>query len=444
MRKSYIKRFKQLSKHLSGEEIKACARLPGSGEQTFTRNRKMPLKDIILCCLAKKGLTTVFELRNYFRQRNNGMKISKQGYLQQRKRLNPDVFSSLNDEYLMDFYNSGEAELWNGYLLLAIDGSKAEVPNSKENRERFGAITNQYTQTGQVRAMVSGIYDILNGFYLDLEIAHISSSEGELAKQNLQHLKSMGIKQPVLVIFDRGYPSLELIDFLENEGFRYIFRLASNDYRSERNEMRSSDEIITLAHTEPRLRKIRKNHPERYEYMRAKGDTTTRLITCRLPVGKDLTLISNLFSEFTKEQLQELYYQRWEIEKKYHTLKNKIKFESVTGKASIYVYQDFQAQILVYNMVQDIRRCADSEVMKAGKGKELKHPIRTNENIAIGLFKEQMIKIVLEKSPQRQAELLQELQSEMEQYVLPVRDLPGHERKKNISNKYKNNQKNSF
>ena len=444
MKKSYIRRFKQLSKHLSEEEIKVCARLPGSGEQTFTRNRKMPLKDMILCCLAKKGLTTVFELRHYFWQRNNGMKISKQGYLQQRKRLNPDIFSSLNDEYLMDFYNSGEAELWNGYLLLTIDGSKAEVPNSKENRERFGAMTNQHTEIGQVRAMVSGIYDILNGFYLDIEIAHISNIEGELAKQNLQHLKSMGIKQPVLVIFDRGYPSLELIDFLEKEGFRYIFRLASNDYRSERNEMRSSDEIITLAHTEPRLRKIRKNHSECYEYMRAKVETTTRLITCKLPADKDLTLITNLFSEFTKEQLQELYYQRWEIEKKYHTLKNKMKFESVTGKAAIYVYQDFRAQILVYNMVQDIRRYADSEVRKAGKGKELKHPIRTNENIAIGLFKEQMIKIVLEKSPQRQAELLQELQSEMEQYVLPVRDLPGHERKKNISNKYKNNQKNSF
>lgn len=372
------------------------------------------------------------------------MKISKQGYLQQRKRLNPDIFSTLNDEYLIDFYESGEAELWNGYLLLTIDGSKAEVPNSQENRECFGAMTNQHTDTGPVRAMVSGMYDILNGFYLDIEIAHISSNEGDLAKQNLRHLQSMGIKQPVLVIFDRGYPSLELIDFLEEEGFCYIFRLASNDYRAERNKLRSADEIVTLAHTEPRLRKIRRNHPEHYESMCAKAKTTTRLITCKLPTDKDLTLITNLSSEFTKEQLQNLYYQRWEIEKKYHTLKNKIKFESVTGKATIYVYQDFRAQVLVYNMVQDIRRYADSEVRKAGDEKGLKYPVRTNENIAIGLFKEQMIKIVLEKSPQTRAKLLHELQSEMEQYVLPVRDSPGHERKKCITNKYKNNQKDSF
>ena len=68
--------------------------------------------------MQKKGLTTVFELRNYFQQKDGlPMHISKQAYLQQRKRLNPKVFSHLNDEYLMDFYDSSEPELWNSYLL---------------------------------------------------------------------------------------------------------------------------------------------------------------------------------------------------------------------------------------------------------------------------------------------------------------------------------------
>lgn len=49
------------------------------------------------------------------------MKISQQGYLLQRKRLNPDIFSTMNDEYLIDFYKSGEAKLWNGCLLPTMD-----------------------------------------------------------------------------------------------------------------------------------------------------------------------------------------------------------------------------------------------------------------------------------------------------------------------------------
>lgn len=61
------------------------------------------------------------------------MQLSIQGYLQQRKRLNPEIFH-LNRNYLMDFYHSDEPKLWNGYLLIAIDGSEAEVPNSKDLR----------------------------------------------------------------------------------------------------------------------------------------------------------------------------------------------------------------------------------------------------------------------------------------------------------------------
>ena len=159
--------------------------------------------------------------------------------------------------------------------------------------------------------------------------------------------------------------------------------MSSNDYKAERKQVQGNDAEIVLKHTWPRLAKILHKHPEKYEYMRKKKETRTRFIRGSLPTGTELALITNLLGQFSQDDLQALYYRRWEIEKKYHTLKNKIKFESVTRKASIYVYQDFRSQLLVYNMVQDIRRCADSEVSKTGVRKGLKYPLRTNENIAI-------------------------------------------------------------
>lgn len=175
--------------------------------------------------------------------------------------------------------------------------------------------------------------------------------------------------------------------------------------------------------------------------MKEKENTNTRIMTSMLPSGNELALMTNLPFEFSQKQLEDLYYQRWEIEKKYHTLKNKMKFESVTGKSTIYVDQDFRAQVLVYNMLQDIRKEADEEVSVKGREKDSKYPMHTNENIAIGLFKEQMIKLILEKNAVRGEQLLFKLQAEMEEYILPQRNLPGRERKKNLSNKYKNNQK---
>ena len=220
-----------------------------------------------------------------------------------------------------------------------------------------------------MRALVSGMYDILNHFYLDIEISHISTSETELAKKNLHHLTHIDIKQPVLAIFDRGYPSMEFIDFLETEKINYLFRISSNDYKFERRNMKSTDETVILRHTYQRLEKIRKKHPERLERMKEKGYTNTRIMTSMLPSGNELTLMTNLPFEFSQKQLEDLYYQRWEIEKKYHTLKNKMKFESVTGKSTIYVDQDFRAQVLVYNILQDIRKEADEEVSVRGRKK---------------------------------------------------------------------------
>ena len=104
---SYKNRFQKFSNLLSESELIKYARQKESN--AFCRNRKMPLKDMLLCCLSKKGLSTVFELRNYFKQKEEkAMSLSVQGYLQQRKRLNPEVFSYLNREYLIEFYHSEE------------------------------------------------------------------------------------------------------------------------------------------------------------------------------------------------------------------------------------------------------------------------------------------------------------------------------------------------
>ena len=80
MNKSYKKRFQKFSKSLSDPALINYARQ--NGKNTFSRKRKLPLKDMLLCCLSKKVLTTTFELRNYFREKEDlSMQLSIQGYL---------------------------------------------------------------------------------------------------------------------------------------------------------------------------------------------------------------------------------------------------------------------------------------------------------------------------------------------------------------------------
>jgi hypothetical protein len=54
----------------------------------------MPLEDILMCTLAKKGLNTTMEIRHYFQSMEKVERtVSKQDYLRQRQKLNPEVFT---------------------------------------------------------------------------------------------------------------------------------------------------------------------------------------------------------------------------------------------------------------------------------------------------------------------------------------------------------------
>ena len=81
---------------------------------------------------------------------------------------------------------------------------------------------------------------------------------------------------------------------MEKQGIAYIFRLSSNDYKKERGDMASDNENVRLEHTYSRLQKIRKNHPERVDELRAKEYTDTRIINSTLVNGSLITFMTNL------------------------------------------------------------------------------------------------------------------------------------------------------
>jgi len=435
-------RIKQLFKEIHSAEIRGTAR-NADDEVSWTRQRNMPLHDILTCTLAKKGLSAVMELRQYFQAAGKmEQTVSKQDYLKQRQNLNPEVFKVLNRNYLKRFYNGREANTWHGYLVMAIDGSRAEIPNSEENRRVYGESENKYGKQ-VARANISAVHDVLNRFILDVGIHHYRDSEIEEAKAHITTLKEITADKPVLIMFDRNYSSLEFIDFLEKSGVKYLIRLHEGDFTAERTGMESADEEIELAHTAHRLRQIRKKFPQRAQELKERQSTAARIIKTKLDNGAQAAFITNL-TEGTSGDIKRLYKKRWSIEQKYHTLKNKLKFESVTGKASIYVKQDFWAQMLVYNIVQDLITGAQIRAVKRSKKKHHKYEVRINENIAIGLFKEQFIKLIMEDDDRIKDAIFKRMTDDMQRFIVPVRKLKSSPRKWKYFNKYKSNQKPSF
>ena len=124
----------------------------------------------------------------------------------------------------------------------------------------------------------------------------------------MEHLKKFNLTQPILVIFDRGYPSIEFVDFLETQGIHYLFSLSSNDYIEERRTMCTLDEELIIKHSYPRLKKIEKKHPERYEELKKKNGTKVRILYSKGSSGNELLLMTNISKDIGAQELADLYY----------------------------------------------------------------------------------------------------------------------------------------
>ena len=104
----------------------------------------------------------------------------------------------------------------------------------------------------------------------------------------------------------------------------------------------------------------------------------------------------------------------------------------------------FWAQVLVFNIVKDLIIEAEYQAKKIAEEKNLKHEVRINENIAIGLFKETMIRLMLEEDERLRGRIFTELIEEMKKEIVPIRKSVSQPRRWKHLNKYKCNQKPAF
>lgn len=442
------RRNEKIMQFINSQKARSLCR--NEGEKTFIRDRKIPYNEVILLSLNKQGLTTSFEIRNYELLKKGSEKVnySEEAYLKQRRHLNADIFKEINRIYLEDFYNTKKVQKLKDYIILAIDGSTHEVPNTPTNKKYFGYQKNNEHQSGQkARAQVSNIYDINNNFIIDSIVDKYKTSEIELAKKNIENANKIINKHKQLIIFDRGYPSLEFFMWLEKRNIKFLIRFTSADYKKERISMNGKDELVTLEHNKWRKKNIRKYFPEEYEEFCQKKATKLRMTLVDLDNNGNIEyLISNLdFSEFNYNDLKELYNMRWKIETSYNTTKHKLKIEAFTGNLPQFVYQDIYAQVVVYNQIQDLLLVGNSQLEEEQKIKNNKLKYKINENKAIGIYKEKFIKILLIEDETKRTLEYEFFLDDIKNYVSTIRpNRPSQPRISNYRSKFKSNLKSSF
>ena len=216
--------------------------------------------------------------------------IPKQTFSENRQKISPNAFIELNDGIIDVIYNEcDEYSLWNGYRLSAIDGTTLELPNTEILRNEFGYAKNQYAGIAIACASASCIFDVLNKIVIKSKIDRFGTSERKIAIELISKMKNDSSMKE-LILFDRGYPSCEIISKLVEANVHFVMRLKNNVFRKKINEEKQ-DQIIEIKHDKKAYKvRVIKFHPDS---------------------GVEEVLLTNLFDESMKiEDFKELYFKR--------------------------------------------------------------------------------------------------------------------------------------
>lgn len=407
----------------------------------FTRKRKMDFEKLIHYILNKKGLCTNMEINNFFNKIDEDTDMSAQALLDQRLKLNPEVFVDLNIEYLQGFYEeykNTDVKTYKGYILKAIDGSDFELPNTSKVKERYGQVSSKSGETIP-RSSVSMCYDLLNEYILDVVPEKYRASEIDMAKRHIHKDQEISKGYESIYVMDRNYVSLEFMIHMKQNKIKFVSRLQKGYYEKEIKAIKSRDEIIEIEHTKYRMEKRAFNDQNLRNIAKKEKSTRARIIKYVLNTGEVEYLITNI-EDLKYEEIVEIYNKRWGIETMYYSLKSKLQIEKFTSGNKTIIEQDLFAGMLVYNMVQTMKNEAREEIEQ----KKYKHEMKVNENIAIGLFKNEMIYIMLEEDDDERIKRYDKLCRKILKYKIPIRRDRNYKIKPQVNNKNSYNKLKSF
>jgi len=327
-----------------------------------------------------------------------------------------------------------------GYFIFAVDGSKINLPNTSENIEYYGAQANQTGQ--QAQAGLSCCFDSLNKVILDCTINRITFSEREEVERHIAKVPSFIGDHPFILVLDRGYPSSFLFMNRLEKRHKFVVRLSSNDFRQEQQNMQSDDEDVEIVFTPQRINPYRRTALA--ERLKRKGSIHLRFVKIKLPGGAVEFLATNLSrDEFSKQEIGEIYGLRWGIETAYDVLKNNFMLENFSGKKPIIIEQDIFSTVYLYNLTQDMVRDAEKELQL--EHKNYKHKMKININTSIGIIKEDLIRMALEKSSEQRGKMFVDILRAIARNLTPIRENRQYPRKKRShAVKYPTSKKRSY
>lgn len=395
--------------------------------QYFSRNRILNFQTLVLLLINVLKRSLSVELMSFFEFFTVNT-CTKQAFSRQRRKLKALFFHDWNRVLTDSFYCHYQYKKWNGFRLLAVDGSSVVLPSTEEVRSVYGYTINQSANHGSSVARISVLYDVLNELAIKGLLHPYTVSEESVVLEVLQEDNL----NDSLLLFDRGYLSYWLIHQLLERDTHFVIRAACKANNTVKNFLASEETDITIEFypSDTSVQKLRNMGKAVSE----KTSVKIRLVKILLNTGETEVLITNLYDTtlYTKKDLKQVYHLRWGIETYYGYIKDELQLGVFSGISPLCIEQDFAANIFLFNLQSIIEKQCEPYVKKISSKR--KYQYKVNKNISWASLKNRVVKLFINEDP---PDILRELETLFCRYLEPIR--PG--RKYPRLNKRKPNSK---
>lgn len=228
--------------------------------------------------------------------------------------------------------------------LKAVDGTTANMPDTKENQKAFPQIPGQKKGVGFPIVRIVAILSITDGVILDHATGQYKgkgTGESTLFR-SLYHC----INDDDIFLLDALYPSFWVVADIKAKNADIIAAGKCRHY-----DFRKGEKLGTNDHI------VEWEKPNRPEWMdKATYDAYPEKVRVREYRIGGKTYITTLLDkkEYSKKKLKELYEQRWLFEVNLRNLKQVMKMEMLSCKTPELIKKEISIHILAYNFIRII------------------------------------------------------------------------------------------
>jgi len=280
-------------------------------------------------------------------------------YCRARSKLNEDALHELS----CDVAQNTEAEIDEQWLVKGrhaklVDGLTYTMPDTPRNQEQYPQAKTQKPGIGFPIARCVAIISLASACVLDLALGPYAGKQtGETALlRQLMH----GFLKGDIAIFDRYYCSFMVIAAMLSSGVDVCCR----KHQLRRSDFRRGKRLGKYDHLIVWQRPQKPAWMDEETYQNIPEETTLRetKLTISRPGFRDknFIVITTLTdpTEFSKEDIAELYGFRWNVELDIRSIKSNLNLEHVRCKSPEMVRRELWTTLLAYNLIRSTAAAA--------------------------------------------------------------------------------------